>query len=111
MRFVTILLSGGLSNQLFQVGVLYYLKEKYGYEPYIDTKLIQSSVYDHSLSLYFGTYIHTVQIGTRNTYSWTTVNEKEMETYDFNSNTSNIILKGYFQSSKYLPYKETLITL
>ena len=105
MPYITGSIAEGLGNQLHVVNAIFGVSQKYQkYTPIILRSLILDQAYKHSKDLYFDKFIHiTIDENINHDDSWIYLHENNYNTFDFEKNTSNIILAGYYQNKIYGP--------
>ena len=107
-NYISIIIQGGLGNQLFQIGTAYAysiknkkkLIFKYSNKLYNSYNLERKSFWN----TLFSNKLNVLNINEFDNIKFLKYNEKKNYSYDEipNDNNNNILLFGYFQSFKYL---------
>jgi hypothetical protein len=100
---VTVDICGGLANQLFQIAVTLYYAKKFGHKPvFNNVKILPNYTSRHTYWEVLNT-TNLLTIENININDYIVYNVKEEFNYtDLNYIPANVMLRGYYQTSKFL---------
>lgn len=112
-KYISIMIAGGLGNQLFMVAIVYSIAYKYGLIPIFKHINISSSIFKNRPT-YFDNILKKITVIDPEEYNkieFTEINEQKSRKHNFNIDGS-YKLTGYYQSEKhFIEYKEEIYNL
>lgn len=112
MPYVSIQLSAGLGNRLFQIAAMLGYAEKYGHTPILVKEWMTPDVHPTTEKVY--EFFPDIPVIEKPTGEWLTLAMKPEYCFKYieltNAGDKNIKLEGYFQSYSYFPKKPVLPT-